>query len=157
MKKMVILFLVLICGFSYSKEVIRGIKWNMSKSEVKKILVEKKLRSETENELIYENIEMIDNEINLNQTMNMVSFVFENNKLFSIRGIITMAGNINNIPIFSNIMSKCATNYGSVEIPDKNKEKIVVLNKEHYYGCTLDYSQELMDLFIIYYNPKKFQ
>ena len=158
MKKLlfIVLFILFVTNL-YSKEVILGIEWNMSKSEVKKILGEKKLRTEIENELIYGNVQMADDEINLDQTMDVVSLVFENNKLSSVKGLITKPGNVNNIPIFSNIMSKCSTNQGSVEIPNKNEKKIVVLNKEHYYGCTLDYSQELMDLFIIYYNPKKFQ
>lgn len=157
MKKLlfIVLFILFVTNL-YSKEVILGIEWNMSKSEVKKILGEKKLRTEIENELIYGNVQMADDEINLDQTMDVVSLVFENNKLSSVKGLITKPGNVDNIPIFSNIMSKCATNYGAVEIPDKNKKKIVVLNKEHYYGCSLDYSQELMDLFVIYYNPENF-
>ena len=157
MKKLlfIVLFILFVTNL-YSREVILGIEWNMNKREVKKILGEKKLRTEIENELIYGNVQMADDEINLDQTMDVVSLVFENNKLSSVKGLITKPGNVDNIPIFSNIMSKCATNYGAVEIPDKNKKKIVVLNKEHYYGCTLDYSQELMDLFVIYYNPENF-
>ncbi len=157
MKKLlfIVLFILFVTNL-YSREVILGIEWNMNKREVKKILGEKKLRTEIENELIYGNVQMADDEINLDQTMDVVSLVFENNKLSSVKGLITKPGNVDNIPIFSNIMSKCATNYGAVEIPDKNKKKIVVLNKEHYYGCSLDYSQELMDLFVIYYNPENF-
>ena len=158
MKKLlfIVLFILFVTNL-YSREVILGIEWNMNKREVKKILGEKKLRTEIENELIYGNVQMADDEINLDQTMDVVSLVFENNKLSSVKGLITKPGNVDNIPIFSNIMSKCATNYGAVEIPDKNKKKIVVLNKEHYYGCSLDYSQELMDLFVIYYNPENFK
>ena len=158
MKKLfIMLILGIMCMISYSTEVIKGIEWNMSKSEVKRVLNDKKMNQEEENELSYKNIQITDERIVLDQMLDLVSFRFKNNKLYSINGIITRVRNKDNIPLFTDVMKKCMTNEGSVEVKVTSDNMRNVMNRKYYYGCGLSYTQELMDLFVIYYNPADFK
>ena len=157
MKKFfIMLILATMCMITYSTEVVKGIDWNMSKSEVKRVLDNKQLSQEEENELSYKDIQVRDERIVLDQKLDLVSFRFKNNKLYSINGIITRVRNKDNIPVFMDIMKKCMTNEGSVEVKVTSDNMRNVMNKKYYYGCGLSYTQELMDLFVIYYNPADF-
>lgn len=157
MKKFfIMLILATMCMITYSTEVVKGIDWNMSKSEVKRVLDNKQLSQEEENELSYKDIQVRDERIVLDQKLDLVSFRFKNNKLYSINGIITRVRNKDNIPVFTDIMKKCMTNEGSVEEKVNSDNMRNIMNKKYYYGCGLSYTQELMDLFVIYYNPGDF-
>lgn len=155
-KKLMILFLGITCWFSYSNGVIKGVSWSMNKSEIKKALVDNNLSGEKENELSYKNVQFIDGRISLDQTMDLVNFRFKNNKLHSINGIIRRSRNKDNIMVFTAVMKKCMTNDGSVEMKGTPGNMLNIINEKYYYGCGLSYTQKIMDLFVIYYNPADF-
>lgn len=145
MKKIMMLLLMLLlfsCNNNEGKqEIIEGINWNMSKQEIKKILSNKILVEEREDELVYRRIKMNANEIGLDEEMNIVGFSFKNNKLQIIGGAIIRENNYENSEFLRDIIKNC----------NANQEPEGKLNN---YSCDLYEQGSSLMLDIRYYNPK---
>ncbi len=149
MKKiMILMLLIMVSGLSYSNEVVKGIKWNMSKSEVKKILEKKEFREERSDELNYKYLEVTDDRLDLQQVADLVVFLFKDDRLVSIRAAITKARYDRKINDFYRTMLKCSEIDGAVRVPSETK--LAIVNKKYKYGCSFDSTDEELRLFVIY-------
>ena len=149
MKKFIIIILFIILGgILISEEVIKGIKWDMSKSEVQKVLKKNNLGKETLNELSYRNIVITDNRLDLNRTADAVFFTFEGDKLVSIKPVFTKPKDGNYVNDFVKIILKCAMDEGSQKLPTQTK--IGIGNIKYNYACGLDETDGLLMLMFIY-------
>ena len=152
MKKIVIIFLGIICWFSYSNGTVKGVVWNMSKSEVKKALKTNSLGKETLDELSYRNIIITNNRLDLNRMADVVFFTFENDKLVSMKAVFTRSKDKNYINDLVDIVVKCALDDGSQQIPAETK--IAIGNIKYNYACGLDETKDSL-LLLLYINENK--
>ena len=152
MKKVVIIFLGIICWFSYSSGTVKGVDWYMSKSEVKKALKTNNLGKETLDELSYRNIIITDNRLDLNRMADVVFFTFENDKLVSMKVVFRKSKDKNYVNDFVDIIVKCAMDEGSQQIPSETK--IAIGNIKYNYACGLDETKDSL-LLLLYIKANK--
>ena len=152
MKKIVIIFLGIICWFSYSSGTVKGVDWYMSKSEVKKALKTNNLGKETLDELSYRNIIITDNRLDLNRMADVVFFTFENDKLVSMKVVFRKSKDKNYVNDFVDIIVKCAMDEGSQQIPSETK--IAIGNIKYNYACGLDETKDSL-LLLLYIKANK--
>ncbi len=149
MKKFVIIILFIVfSGVLISEEVVEGIKWNMSKSEVKKVLKTNNLGKETLNELSYKNIVITDNRLDLNGIADVVFFTFEDDKLVSIKPVFTKPKDKNYDNDFVEIILNCAMDEGAQRL--YAQPKIGIVNIKYNYACGLEKTDELLMLLLAY-------
>ena len=149
MKKFIIIILFIIfSGILISEEVVEGIKWNMSRSEVRKVLKTNNLGKETLNELSYRNIIITDERLDLNKKADAVFFTFDGDKLVSIKAVFTKPKDKSYVNDFVEITLKCAMDEGSQQIPAQTK--IAIGNIKYNYACGLDETDGLLMLMFIY-------
>ncbi len=152
MKKVVIIFLGIICWFSYSNGTVKGVSWNMSKVEVKKALKTNNLGKETLDELSYRNIAITDSRLDLNRMADVVFFTFENDKLVSMKVVFRKSKDKNYVNDFVDIIVKCAMDEGSQQIPSETK--IAIGNIKYNYACGLDETKDSL-LLLLYIKANK--
>ncbi len=154
MKKFIIIILfIILSGILISEEVVKGIRWDMSRQEIKKVLSGYKILEETSEEITYKSVTMKDSNIGLHQVMDEVAFTFENGKLIHIQGVIARALNNENIETFSSSVEKCKNDYGSEPFPATEDDQVIFVNLSKSYGCGLGSYEGIIDMYAVYFNP----